>query len=358
VLYPVPVVALDLLLASTIAIASSATWTLWPHGFALALLGLHLVRRDRAVPLLVGPPLAVELPSVDRWSAWKAHVTRHAAERDAVEVVRGFVFREVGGVALRLDVYRPRGGGQHPSLLYLHGGGWVAGHRRLSHFLLHRFAAAGWTTFAASYRLAPRFPLPAALEDAKAAVGFIRQFGSQLGAQAGRPVVWGESAGGHLAALLALTAGEPRWQPGFEEVDTFVRGALLFYPVSDLLGTLEGDHPGLKLLLERWAVRRPVAKHRELYRALDPMSCDVRDAPPTLLVHGTTDSMVPIAASRRFTQRLLDVGADARLLEVPGMPHAFALAPSPVQERVFHHALGFLDGLERSRALLRGRARR
>lgn len=356
--YAVHLVALDVLLALAIAFTTSQAWTLGPHALAWVLLGLHVVRRDQSVPIVLGRPPEEE-PAVARWRAWRANVSRQATGRDSVEVLRGLVFRQVGGVSLRLDVYRPRGEEPHPSLLYLHGGAWVAGHRRLSHFMLHRFAAAGWTTFAASYRLGPRYPLPAALEDAKAALAFIRQHGSHLGAQAGRPIVWGESAGGHLAALVALTAGAPRWQPGFEEADTFVRGALLFSPVSDFLGAFDGDGPaGLKSLLEHLAVRKPFARNGELYRALDPMSCQVRDLPPVLLVHGAADSLVPCEMSRRFAQRILDAGGEARVVEVPGMPHGFELVPSPVQERVLCHALGFLDGIERSRALVRGHARR
>lgn len=357
--YAVHVVVLDVLLALAIALTTSQTWTLGPHALAWVLLGLHVVRRDQSVPVVLGRPREEQQPAVARWRAWRANVSRQDAERDSVEVLRGLVFRQVGGVSLRLDVYRRRGGESYPSLLYLHGGAWVAGHRRLSHFMLHRFAAAGWTTFAASYRLGPRFPLPAALEDAKAAVAFIGQHGSRLGAQAGRPIVWGESAGGHLAALVALTAGAPRWQPGFEEADTFVRGAVLFSPVSDLLGAFSGDGPpGLRPLLEHLAVRRPFSQNGELYRALDPMSCQVRDLPPVLLVHGTADALVPSAMSRRFAQRILDAGGEARVVEVPGMPHGFDLVPSPVQERVLCHTIGFLDEIDRSRALVRGRARR
>jgi len=275
---------------------------------------------------------------------------------DEVEVTRGLVYRRVAGVSLRLDVYRPKGGELCPSLVYFHGGGWVAGHRRLSRFLLPRLAAAGWTTFAVSYRLAPRFPLPAALEDAKAAVAWIREHGVELGAMPGRPIVWGESAGGHLAALLALTPGEPRWQPGFEEADTFVSGALLFAPVADLVGTFErGEHPGLRMLLERLAVGRPYRSNRELYRALDPVCCELRDVPPVLLVQGTADTLVPRQSSQRLARRLREAGGDVQLLELPGMPHGFEVVPSPVQERVLQRALAFLDELENSRALIRGR---
>jgi acetyl esterase/lipase len=275
-------------------------------------------------------------------------------------VSRGAVFRRVDGKTLRLDVYRPADGELHPALVYFHGGGWVAGHRRLSRLMLRRLAAAGFTTFAVSYRLAPRWPLPAALEDAKAAVAWVRQHGVSFGAAPGRPFVWGESAGGHLAALVALTAGDPRWQPGFEEADTFVRGALLCYPVTDVVGAFSGSassggHPSLAWLLERLAVGRHLEVASSLYRGLDPMRCEVRDLPPMLVVQGGSDSLVPRAMSERFVRRLRQAGGEASLLELPGMPHGFDLYPSPALERVVAQAVGFLRRLDSSPALFRRR---
>ena len=354
--YALHVIVLDVVLALVLASISANPFTVIPHAVAWALLGLHVFRRHTVVPSVWGRTCAPEAEAeVDSWRAWKANVLMRDRARDAVEVISGLVYRCVDGVSLEVDVYRPRGDNFCPSLLYLHGGGWVGGHRRMSRFMLHRLAAAGWATFAASYRLAPRFPLPAALEDAKAAVAWIRRNGGALGAMPGRPVVWGESAGGHLAALLALTAGEPRWQEGFEEADTFVRGALLFYPVTDLASAFEDDrHPGLRMVLERLAVRRPFTTNRDLYRALDPMHCELRDVPPVMLVQGTADALVPSSMSRRFARRLEDEGGHVELIEAPGMPHGFDLFPSPVQERVLGHALRFLDELELSRALVRG----
>lgn len=353
--YALHLLALDVIVASALAVALDDPRALGLHAVAWALLGLHLVRRHTSAPLEVRPTPWLEA-GASPWSTWWANVLMRRSSLDEVEVTRGLVYRRVAGVSLRLDVYRPKGGELCPSLVYFHGGGWVAGNRRLSRFLLPRLAAAGWTTFAVSYRLAPRFALPAALEDAKAAVAWIREHGTELGAMPGRPIVWGESAGGHLAALLALTPGEPRWQPGFESADTFVRGALLFAPVADLVGPFErGEQPGLRRLLERLAVGRPYRSNRQLYRALDPMRCELRDVPPVLLVQGMADALVPRESSQRLARRLREAGGDVQLLELPGMPHAFEVVPSPVQERVLQHALAFLDEIENSRALIRGR---
>lgn len=131
------------------------------------------------------------------------------------------------GKPLKLDVYfharslRPRA----PCFVYIHGGGWVTGHRRYASIpLLYRLAAAGWLVFTANYRLAPRARFPAQLVDCKRAVAWVRRNAAAHGGDGGCIVVGGESAGGHLAALLALTGNAPEYQPGFEGADTAVQG--------------------------------------------------------------------------------------------------------------------------------------
>ncbi|MHB8874099.1 MAG: alpha/beta hydrolase [Myxococcaceae bacterium] len=321
-------------------------------------LGLHLSRVHRTLPLLDGervaddaPPFPDGGPSRPLYAAgaWLALLFLRARESEKVSVTRNLVYREVGGVRLRLDVYRPREPGPHPSVLYVHGGGWVVGHRRTNRFMLTRLAAAGWVVFAIAYRRPPRFPLPAAVVDCKAAVAWIREHGQEHGAAPSTVVLYGESAGGHLAALTALTPGEKVFQPGFEQTDTRVQGAMVFYGVTDLIGPFERrDHRTLTLLLQYGVVRQPLEEGRLLYQSLDPTSCDVTDTPPTLVVQGTADMMVPVQMSRRFCDRLRSLGArDVHLLEVPFASHAFDIFPSPLQERVLRVAIAFLERVKR-----------
>src|SRR5262249_27222883 len=130
--------------------------------------------------------------------SWRPSLTYHVPSMLRVRVDYGIPYRRVGAVTLHLDVYRAHDrAGPQPALLYLHGGGWTAGHRRQSRYMLYELAAAGWTVFAASYRFAPRHPLPAAIEDAKAALAWIRAHAAEHGARPDRVVVAGGSAGGH-----------------------------------------------------------------------------------------------------------------------------------------------------------------
>ena len=322
-------------------------------------LGFHLSRVHRTLPVLDGEPVGDDgrpfggtgpARPLFAKGAWAALLLLRSRESEKVTVTRNLVYREVDGVRLRLDVYRPREGKAHPALLYIHGGGWVVGHRRTNRFMLTRFAAAGWTVFAVAYRRPPRFPLPAAVIDCKAAVAWVREHGAEHGADPTTLVVYGESAGGHLAALTALTPGVAHFQPGFEKTDTKVQGAMVFYGVTDLIGSFERkDHRTLTMLLEYGVVRRPLGESRLLYQTLDPTSCEITDTPPTLVVQGTADTMVPASMSRRFCERLKGLGArEVHLLEVPSATHAFDIFPSPLQERVLRVALAFLERFPRA----------
>jgi acetyl esterase/lipase len=267
-----------------------------------------------------------------------------------VEVTKDVVFREFGPVKLRLDVYRPRHAtGPVPAAIYIHGGAWVTGNRRHSRFMLYELAAAGWAVFSISYRFAPRFPLPAAIEDCKAAVAWVREHGAQYGARTEQVVVIGGSAGGHLASLVALTPNDPRFQPGFEGADTRVQGAVVLYGVPDFEAAFFDESlVGFALFQEKVLFKTRYKDNPEVFRMAQPVSYLSKDAPPMLLVHGESDSLVPIEASRQFYRKLREAGAGrVHLLEVPLGLHAFEITPGPLHQRSVRVILRFLASLRR-----------
>ncbi|MBI5515519.1 MAG: alpha/beta hydrolase [Deltaproteobacteria bacterium] len=138
--------------------------------------------------------------------------------RHEVTVQRDLAYTTSGLPEHRLDVYIPRGSPPFPTVLYLHGGGF----RILSkdtHWLMGlAFARQGYLVFNASYRLAPRHPFPAALEDASRALRWVLERGPSLGADPGRLVFAGESAGANLSASLALTTAYERPEAFAREV--------------------------------------------------------------------------------------------------------------------------------------------
>ena len=123
-------------------------------------------------------------------------------------------------------------------LLQVHGGGWTIGNKDQQGIpLMQHMAAKGWVCVAINYRLAPRDPFPAHVIDVKRAIAWIREHIAEYGGNPDYIAITGGSAGGHLAALAALTADDPEYQPGFEDADTSVQAAIPHYGVYDFAGS-------------------------------------------------------------------------------------------------------------------------
>ena len=137
----------------------------------------------------------------------------------------------------------------------------------------------------------------------------------------------GGSAGGHLAALVGLTGNDPEYQPGFEDVDTRVQGAVPFYGVYDFVDRHRDlHHRGLRELLERSVLKAAPAEEPEAWDRASPLARVSSDAPPFFVIHGTADTMAPIASARRFAAVLREKSASPVLFaELPGAQHAFEL---------------------------------
>src|ERR1019366_8120529 len=140
-------------------------------------------------------------------------------------------------------------------MVYIHGGAWVTGDKReQGKPMMYELVQRGWVAVAINYRLSPKAVWPAHIVDAKKAVAWVRSHIADYGGDPSFIAVSGGSAGGHLSALLALTPGDPAFQPGFEEADTSVNACVPFYGVMDLTGIDEAanrDGTELRRLLER-----------------------------------------------------------------------------------------------------------
>lgn len=228
----------------------------------------------------------------------------------------------------RLDLYQPAHPVQQaPVLLQVHGGGWVIGRKDQQGLpLMYHLAARGWICAAANYRLSPKATFPDHLVDLKRALAWLRAHVAEYGGDPDFIVVTGGSAGGHLAALLALTPDEPEYQPGFEDAATSVAACVPMYGVYDVADTLGRRELAQRRdrFLARVVMKRPFAGHEEDYRKASPI-CLVRpDAPPMFVVHGRHDSLVPVVEARAFVARLREVSrAPVCYAELAGTQHAF-----------------------------------
>ncbi|MFC4051065.1 alpha/beta hydrolase fold domain-containing protein [Actinomadura syzygii] len=271
--------------------------------------------------------------------------------RRGVRVERNIVYREDGRLRLKVDVYRPDGEGRlRPGLMQIHGGGWVIGDKREQGLpLLNHMAVQGWVGFNVNYRLSPRATWPEHLIDLKYFIAWYRQHAEEYGADPDFLCVTGGSAGGHLTAMVALTANLPEFQPGFEDVDTTVRGAVPFYGVYNFFEAGPWPRPmGSTHLLERMVIKQPFAANPEVYAKASPVTYIREDVPPFFVVHGSRDSLIPVAEAHRFVEQLRDVSAAPVIYaEMKGAQHAFDVFPSYRTARVIEAVERYLTGLHR-----------
>ena len=271
--------------------------------------------------------------------------------RKGVTRARNIVFAEYGKKQVKLDVYKSveaKPGDRRPGVLQIHGGGWVFGDKREQGLpLLNHLAVNGWVGVNANYRLSPRAKFPAHLIDLKKAIAWYREHADEHGADPDFLCVTGGSAGGHLCALVGLTANDARYQPGFEDVDTSVRAAVPFYGVYDLTNRHGRWHKDtVRRFFGPWIIGKKFDEDPQPFHEASPMDRVRRDAPPFFVIHGSHDTLVPVGDARDFVD-LLRAASDAPVLyaEMRGAEHAFDVFPSYRTARVIEGVERFLHSV-------------
>jgi acetyl esterase/lipase len=236
-----------------------------------------------------------------------------------------------GGHDLQMDILRPNAPLHplRPAVLWVHGGGWRGGERQPHpNYVL---AERGFVTATMSYRFSDEAFFPAQIHDVKAALRYLRGTSEEWGLDAERIGIWGHSAGGHLAALAAVSEGIPalEGEGGHPEESSAVQAAVPLSPPTDFLVDwfAHSDYPPhpeievvVRALLDGIDLTDPVVAERA--RLASPHLLVHPETPPVLVVHGTRDDAVPVAQGKLFVEALLDVGCDASLLELPHDDHA------------------------------------
>jgi acetyl esterase/lipase len=197
----------------------------------------------------------------------------------------------------------------------------------------------------ANYPLAPRSLWPAHIVALKRALAWIREHGPEYGADPSFVAVTGGSAGGHLAALLALSAGDATLQPGFEDADTTIQACVPHYGAYDFAA-----ETGTRATKERlrWVAKRVVGKDPvadiDVFRAASPHSRVSADAPPFFVIHGHDDSLIPVPEARAFVDALRAVSRNPVVYaELAGAQHAFDVFPSIRSAHVVRGVERFLE---------------
>ena len=271
--------------------------------------------------------------------------------RKGVAHVRNITFADYGKKKVRLDVYKAvdaKPGDLRPGVLQIHGGGWVFGDKREQGVpLLNHLAVNGWVGINANYRLSPRAKFPDHLVDLKKAIAWYREHAEEHGADPNFLCVTGGSAGGHLAALVGLTANDSEYQPGFEDVDTTTLAAVPFYGVYDLTNRHgRWNKKTVDKFFGPWVLGKKFSEDPDAFRKASPMDLVRADAPPFFVIHGTHDTLVPVEDAREFSELLRAVSESPVLYaEMHGAEHAFDVMPSFRTARVIEGVERFLHSV-------------
>jgi acetyl esterase/lipase len=227
-----------------------------------------------------------------------------------------------GGRPLLMDVFIPdyRIRTPTPAVLWIHGGGWEMGDKN-DNFGAKLLANEGFVTASLSYRLSGDSPFPAAIQDCKCAIRFLRGNAVKYGIDPDRIGAAGSSAGGHLAELAA-TADQSaglEGDGGWLNISSKVQAAASYYGVSDL--TVQFPQETEQVIVKFF---RGIEKEKpDLYRKASPICYVSKDDPPLLLVHGEEDKDVPFAQSVRMVQAYRRLGLSVEFIAVQNAGHDF-----------------------------------
>ncbi|HEX4249412.1 MAG TPA: alpha/beta hydrolase [Pseudonocardia sp.] len=235
--------------------------------------------------------------------------------------------------------------GRAPVLLQVHGGAWSTGDKvGQAEPLLGYLAERGWVCVTVNYRLAPAERWPAMVVDVKRAIAWTREHISGHGGDPGFIAITGGSAGGHLAALAALSPNDPDFQPGFSEVDTSLAAAVPLYGVHDFTR----DRQGLFALLENRIIGTSFADDERTWRQASPTLRVGPDTPPVFVVHGSTDAIVGVEQSRRFVAALRASSPSAvGYAELPHAQHGFDVLATARTAYTVDAVYRFLESVRR-----------
>lgn len=335
--------------AALLVIAPTPAWALWlAHLVALeaslvvtllGLLALVVARRGaragdrharaaRSLALIAAVvgllPFATTAPL---WLGWHARLS-------LLEYVRGFpappavVERDVdlGASGPRVDLYRVSAAGAHPLVVVVHGGSWQRGDKGEAPQASALLAAAGFVVADLQYGLAPAHRFPDAVADVKCLVGRLRERARDLGVDPARVALLGRSAGGEIALVAGYSMGDPRLPPACAVVEAPVQAVVSLYAPTDLAWGHE--HPPFPDPIDgprsiETYLGGPPAAVPDAYRLASPTAWADRPLPPTLLIHGTGDRLVPVEHARRLAAALAAARRNVETLLIPMADHGF-----------------------------------
>lgn len=282
-----------------------------------------------------------------------------AYPQDAPKIPDGLVLeREVEysavGEPQTMDIVRPRdtSGGALPAILLVHGGGFRAGSKEGYIPLAIKLAEHGYVAATVNYRLAPRHQFPAAVEDVKAAVRFLRANSAKYGIDPGKVGALGGSAGGHLVLMLGLTAHVAEFEGSGPNRDqsSSVQCVVDDYGPTDFTQSYSKSVDAAEVL--PLFLGGDLEHKRLAHMRASPLNWVTPDAAPILAIHGTADNYVAYEQSLWIIERLIAAGVPAEIESIAGAGHGFKGADA---ERADARALAWFDKYLKSKPAVQAR---
>lgn len=251
------------------------------------------------------------------------------AETNRATVIRDVGFARVGERALQLDLHLPTTKPRPPLIVWVHGGAWRSGSKK--DMPLAKLAEHGYAVASVDYRLSTEAKFPAQIHDLKAAIRFLRGHGAEWKLPVQKILIAGDSAGGHLAALVGVSNGSAELEGdlGHDRAQSSaVQGIISFYGGANLTTILQQSTPhglsvrvpALQLLLGDLPTNAPA-----LARLASPVFHVDKSDPPLLLLHGDQDPQMPVNQALELAGAYQKVKAPVQLEIVPGAAHGGAI---------------------------------
>jgi acetyl esterase/lipase len=245
------------------------------------------------------------------------------------EIIPNITYAAANNTELKLDLYLPRQRVMpRPTVVFYHGGGWVAGKKEQNVLQLLPYLSMGWASVNVEYRLADNSPAPAAVEDCLCALRWVGNHAQRFGFDTSKIIVTGGSAGGHLALITGMlpfespfyrqcaTDDRTRWNSGTEP-HVKVAAIINWYGISDVAELLDG--PNTKHYALEWF--GSMKDRKDLAHELSPISYVRAGLPPIISIHGDKDYIVPYNQAQRLHAALDKAGVPNRLVTIHGGGH-------------------------------------